>query len=47
MEESSSEIRRRIAAGEPFDVMAPRAVAAYITEHGLYKNQPAARTNAL
>ena len=36
MLESSSEIRRRIAAGEPFDELVPRQVAEYIHEHGLY-----------
>jgi len=46
MKESSSEIRRRVAAREPIDAMVPRAVAAYIKEHGLYKSSPAQPTNA-
>ena len=34
---SSSEIRRRIAAGEAIDGLTPPAVADYIAEHGLYR----------
>jgi nicotinate-nucleotide adenylyltransferase len=34
---SSSEIRRRIAAGEPIGEMVPAAVAEYIAVHGLYR----------
>lgn len=34
---SSTEIRRRIAAGKPFDSLVPPAVAAFIREHGLYR----------
>jgi nicotinate-nucleotide adenylyltransferase len=34
---SSSEIRRRIAAGEPIQQLVPAAVAAYISQHGLYR----------
>jgi nicotinate-nucleotide adenylyltransferase len=37
MEVSSSEIRRRIAAGESIDGLVPPAVAAYITEKNLYR----------
>jgi nicotinate-nucleotide adenylyltransferase len=37
MEDSSTEIRRRIAAGEPIDGFVPGAVDAYIAEHDLYK----------
>jgi nicotinate-nucleotide adenylyltransferase len=33
---SSSEIRRRIAAGEPWQDLVPAAVASYILEHRLY-----------
>lgn len=34
--ESASEIRRRIQAGEPWQDQVPPAVAAYITQNGLY-----------
>lgn len=34
---SSSEVRRRVAAGLPIDDLVPAAVAAYIEEHGLYR----------
>ena len=34
---SSTEIRRRAAAGEPLDEMEPPSVAAYITAHHLYR----------
>jgi nicotinate-nucleotide adenylyltransferase len=37
MPESSTDIRRRIASGEPIDAFLPTAVARYITEHGLYR----------
>ena len=33
---SSSEIQRRIAAGEPWRELTPAAVARYIVAHGLY-----------
>ncbi len=36
MEVSATEIRRRLAAGEPVDDLLPMAVARYIREHGLY-----------
>lgn len=39
-EESSSDIRRRIAAGEPWRGLVPAAVADYIQRHGLYLNRP-------
>lgn len=39
--ESSTELRRRIAAGEPWRDWVPPAVAAYIDRHGLYRD-PAA-----
>jgi nicotinate-nucleotide adenylyltransferase len=35
---SSSEIRRRAAAGEPLDGLVAPAVAQYIAEHGLYRD---------
>ena len=34
---SSTEIRRRAAAGEPIGDLVPDAVATYITSHGLYR----------
>ena len=34
---SSSEIRRRIAAGEPIQQFVPPAVDAYITQQKLYR----------
>ena len=33
---SSTEVRRRAAAGEPIDHLVPPPVARYIAEHGLY-----------
>jgi len=39
--ESSTELRRRIAAGEPWEHWVPPSVAAYIVRHGLYR-EPAA-----
>jgi nicotinate-nucleotide adenylyltransferase len=33
---SASEVRRRVAAGEPIEQLVGSAVAAYIAEHGLY-----------
>lgn len=39
--ESSTELRRRIAAGEPWEQWVPSGVAAYIARHGLYRD-PAA-----
>jgi nicotinate-nucleotide adenylyltransferase len=38
---SASEVRRRVAAGEPYDDLVPPAVARLIEELGLYKNQQA------
>jgi nicotinate-nucleotide adenylyltransferase len=35
---SSSEVRRRAAAGLPIDELVPAAVAQYIDEHGLYRS---------
>ena len=40
MDVSSSEIRHRVAVGEAIDELVPNAVAAYIAQHGLYR-QPA------
>lgn len=34
---SSTEVRRRVAAGEPFDSLVPPAVAEFIRSHGLYR----------
>ena len=34
---AGSEIRARVARGEPIDAMVPTAVAGYIAEHGLYR----------
>jgi nicotinate-nucleotide adenylyltransferase len=34
---SSSDVRRRLAAGEPVDALVPRTVVAYISQHGLYR----------
>jgi nicotinate-nucleotide adenylyltransferase len=43
VEASSTEVRRRVAAGEPIHDLVPRAVASLIEELGLYKNeQPSA-----
>jgi len=36
---SSSEVRRRVAAGEAIDDLVPAAVARYIAEHGLYQQE--------
>jgi nicotinate-nucleotide adenylyltransferase len=36
MDISSTEIRRRVASGEPIDALVPAAVANYIAERGLY-----------
>lgn len=33
---SSTEVRRRVRAGEPADALVPRPVLRYIREHGLY-----------
>jgi nicotinate-nucleotide adenylyltransferase len=37
LEVSSTEIRRRVAAGEPIDDLVPAAVARYIARHSLYR----------
>jgi nicotinate-nucleotide adenylyltransferase len=37
---SSTEIRRRVAAGESLDGFTPPAVADYIAAHGLYRETP-------
>lgn len=37
-EESSSELRRRIAAGEPWQAWVPASVAAFIEARGLYRS---------
>jgi nicotinate-nucleotide adenylyltransferase len=37
MPESSTEIRHRVASGEPIDAFLPTAVARYIAEHGVYR----------
>jgi len=34
---AGSEIRARVARGEPIETMVPAAVAGYIAEHGLYR----------
>lgn len=34
---SSTDVRRRIAAGEPVDALLPPDVARYIADHGLYR----------
>jgi nicotinate-nucleotide adenylyltransferase len=34
---SSTEIRRRVAAGESIDGMVPASVAHFIAEHGVYR----------
>jgi len=39
---SSSEIRRRIMAGEALEELVPVSVARYIVEHALYRSQPSA-----
>jgi nicotinate-nucleotide adenylyltransferase len=39
-EESSSELRRRIAAGEPWQAWVPAPVAAFIEARGLYRARP-------
>lgn len=39
VEASSTEVRRRVAAGEPFGDLVPEAVAALIEELGLYRDQ--------
>ncbi len=38
MNVSSTDIRRRVAQGEPIDTLVPPAVAAYIAEHRLYRS---------
>lgn len=37
--ESSTEIRRRLAAGEPASALLPPAVAAFVEDRGLYRNR--------
>ena len=37
---SSTEIRRRLTHGDSIEGLVPGAVATYIQEHGLYRNQP-------
>jgi len=39
MSESSTEIRRRIAEGDPVDDLVPTEVAAFIDRRGLYRHQ--------
>lgn len=39
--ESSTGIRRRISAGEPWHHLVPPSVAAFIERHGLYRGPPA------
>lgn len=36
---SSTEVRRRVAAGEPLDGLVPGPVADYIAQHGLYRSK--------
>jgi nicotinic acid mononucleotide adenylyltransferase len=36
---SSTEVRQRILAGQSIEKLVPAAVAAYIMNHNLYKNQ--------
>lgn len=38
---SSTEVRRRVAAGEDIAALVPPAVARYIAEHSLYRSPPA------
>ena len=40
--ESASEVRQRIAAGQPWQDLVPAPVAVYIERHGLYADQAAA-----
>jgi nicotinate-nucleotide adenylyltransferase len=40
MPESSTEIRRRLAAGDPIDSLVPAAVAHFIGDHSLYRYAP-------
>lgn len=40
---SASEVRARIAAGQPWDALVPATVANYIHAHGLYGARPRAR----
>jgi nicotinate-nucleotide adenylyltransferase len=44
MEVSSTEIRARLARGEPIDDLVPAPVASYIARHHLYPRQPPARS---
>ena len=43
---SSTEVRQRILAGQSIEELVPAAVAAYITNHNLYKNQSDQRSGA-
>ena len=45
VEVSSTEVRRRVAAGEPYDDLVPPAVASLIEELGLYREQRASAVN--
>lgn len=44
---SSSQVRRRLTAGEPIDKLVGAEVAAYIAEHELYGRQSAGRTGGV
>jgi nicotinate-nucleotide adenylyltransferase len=37
---SSTEVRRRVGAGETIRYLVPEAVAALIERHGLYRGEP-------
>jgi nicotinate-nucleotide adenylyltransferase len=37
---SSSDLRRRVRAGEPIAYQVPTAVERYISDHGLYRTEP-------
>lgn len=40
---SSSQVRRRMADGQPIDDLVPASVAEYIAQHGLYRSRVTAR----